>query len=162
MQNQNNAQVKVLNGAQAQMQVNENLDASKKFGNPTLVATYCVAILILLGITGCEKVTVLRQYDANGNLACEVGVKELKPAHQPVANLLANSENKRILHGMVTTWREDGTRETLRIFMNGVQQGYAFKWNAEGKLVDLEHWTDGLRDWSGPPTEIAPTNLAQR
>jgi len=162
MQNQNEFQVKVLSRAENRMQVDEKLRTCKKFGNPTCVATCCLAILILLGITGCEKVTLLRQYDANGNLACEMGVKELKLCHQPIVDSMGNSESKRILHGMVTTWREDGSRETLRIFMNGVQQGYAFKWNADGKLVDLEHWTDGLRDWSGPPTEIAPTNLAQR
>jgi antitoxin component YwqK of YwqJK toxin-antitoxin module len=51
-----------------------------------------------------------------------------------------------ILHGAQISWYPDGKKEAMDIYVNGYQQGYAYRWYPDGILKSVEHFTDGASD----------------
>ncbi len=81
--------------------------------------------------------------------ACDPGIEretvlhpDGSPAFEREYRVLENGT--RILHGAQSSWHSSGTRRSLEHFAHGRPSGYAFAWDAQGRLTRMT-LCDGTR-----------------
>jgi antitoxin component YwqK of YwqJK toxin-antitoxin module len=86
-----------------------------------------------LAAVSCTKVRIREAWYGNG-------------AVRTTSQFIGEADSAAILHGAQISWYPDGKKEAMDIYVNGYQQGYAYRWYPDGGLKSVEHFTDGASD----------------
>lgn len=102
------------------------------------IAALLAAIVLL---TACNRTEIRHETYANG-------------VRKSQAAFLIRDDGSMIRHGVQATWYPDGRKESMKIYVNGYRQGYAFRWHPNGRMKSLESFSDGMREgqakyWDG-------------